>query len=335
MNVEYGEPTAPIIGKRDLVVGIDVGGTGLKGAVIDLHGRRVAQEYRSTRRERGPEAVVESILAFASDLACSSYSHDGHTARVVALGVVVPGLVDEEEGVARTSSNLGWNNVPLRRMLQERVGLPAFVGHDVRAGGIAEGFLGAARGYTNYMFATLGTGVGAVIVLHGSPYLGVNGAAGEFGHIVIQQNGPLCACGAYGCIEAFASASAVARRYQDLTQVPEPVNARDVAERTIRGDEAAKKVWGDAIEALSLGIANYVTLLDPECVILGGGMADAGPTLFDPLNARLTQLVRFQPVPAVLPAQLGNDAGYLGAALKAWLAVGVPQAELNWRSVNT
>jgi glucokinase len=167
--------------------------------------------------------------------------------------------------------------------------------------------------------------------LHGSPYVGVNGVAGEFGHLVVQPTGPLCNCGLHGCIEALASASAVAKRYQELTQAQELVSARDVAERAAAGDEAATKIWGEAIEALSLGIANYVTLLDPERVILGGGMADAGATLFDPLNARLCQLVRFQPVPAVVPAELGNDAGYLGAALKAWLAVGVPLQELNWR----
>jgi len=328
MGASDKEPGVQAIGNEDLVVGIDVGGTGLKGVVIDLHGHILAQEYRPTMRERGPEAVVESILAFASDLAKQSYENQR---RVVAVGVVVPGLVDEEAGVARLAVNLGWKDVPLRKLLGESLGLPVVVGHDVRAGGVAEGLLGAARNCANYMFATLGTGVGAVIVLRGSPYPGVNGVAGEFGHIVVQPDGPRCSCGLNGCIEALASASAVAKRYQELAGAQEQISARDVAERAVAGDKAASKIWEDAIEALSLGIANYVTLLDPERVILGGGMADAGPTLFEPLNARLARLVRFQPVPAVVPAELGNDAGYLGAALKAWLAVGVPQEDLNWR----
>src|SRR5579859_7368493 len=242
MRGKYEEQAVQAAGKEDLVVGIDVGGMGLKGVVIDYYGHVLAQEYRPTMRERGPAAVVESILAFASDLAKETY--EGQR-RVVAAGVVVPGLVDEEAGVARQAVNLGWKDVPLRILLGERLGLPVVVGHDVRAGGVAEGLLGAGRNCTNYMFATLGTGVGAIIVLRGVPYLGLNGVAGEFGHIVVQPDGPLCSCGLNGCVEALASASAVAKRYQELTG--EQVSARDVAERAVAGDEAASKIWGEAI----------------------------------------------------------------------------------------
>jgi predicted NBD/HSP70 family sugar kinase len=148
----------------------------------------------------------------------------------------------------------------------------------VRTAGVAEGLLEAAQGSKDYLFLTLGTGVGAAVVLHGAAYVG----------------------------------------------------ARDVAARTTAGDPVAKQVWGEAIDALSMGIANYITLLDPERVVIGGGMADAGQMLFEPLIARLAHEVTPQPVPPVLPAALGNDAGYLGAALKAWLALGVPQSELKW-----
>jgi glucokinase len=315
-----------------LVIGMDVGGTGLKAAVIDRQGGVFINEHRPTQRARGPEAVIANILDFAYDLAKKSRVPSGAD-RVAAAGVAVPGLIDEESGIALTSVNLEWKNVPLRRLLEERLGIPVVVGHDVRTASIAEGLLGAARGSEDYLFLTLGTGVGAAVVLRGAPYVGMHGVGGEFGHMVVQPGGPLCPCGRQGCVEILASASAVVKRYRSLTQAPADMTTRDVAERVAAGDAAAKRVWDDVIEALSLGIANYITLLDPERVVIGGGMADAGQVLFEPLMARLAREVTLQPAPPVLPAALGNDAGYLGAALKAWLALGVPKAELNWLRV--
>jgi glucokinase len=314
--------------KDQLVIGIDVGGTGLKGAVIDRHGGVCVKEQRPTQRERGPEAVIDDILAFAQDLVKQSGDD-----RVIGAGVAVPGLIDEEMGVALTSVNLAWKNVPLRRLLQERLGILAVVGHDVRTASIAEGLIGAARGSENYLFLTLGTGVGAAVVLRGAPYVGAHDTGGEFGHMVVQPGGPPCPCGRYGCIETLASASAVVRRYRALAQAAADITTRDVAERVVAGDAVAQRVWGEAIKALNIGIANYIALLDPERVVIGGGMADAGRMLFDPLIAALVREVTLAPVPPVLPASLGNDAGYLGAALKAWLALGMPRSELNWQCV--
>ncbi|QBD82061.1 ROK family protein [Ktedonosporobacter rubrisoli] len=311
---------------EQFVVGIDVGGTGLKGAVVTLQGHVHLQEHRPTHRERGPKAVIESILNFASDLIKQAGNE-----HVAAAGVAIPGLVDEEAGIALKSVNLGWQDVPLHKLLEEHLGLPVAIGHDVRTAGFAEGLLGAARGSENYLFLTLGTGIGAVMVLRGATYVGVNGVGGEFGHIMLRpHDGPLCACGARGCIEALASASAVAQRYRTLAQITEEIGARDVAELANAGNSIARQVWDDAIEALGLGLANYVTLLDPERVVIGGGMADAGQMLFEPLKEQLSKFVRFQPVPALLAAQLGNNAGYLGATLKAWVAAGIPQTELSW-----
>lgn len=311
------------------VIGMDVGGTGLKAAVIDRQGGVLIKEHRPTLRERGPEAVIASILDFAHDLAKQTRNSVG-TRRVVAAGVAVPGLIDEETGVALASVNLEWKDVPLRRLLEERLGFPAVVGHDVRTAGVAEGLLGAAQGSKDYLFLTLGTGVGAAVVLHGAAYVGAHDLGGEFGHMVVQPGGPLCGCGRHGCVEILASASAVVRRYRAMTQAPADITTRDVAARATAGDLVAKQIWGEAVDALSMGIANYITLLDPERVVIGGGMADAGQMLFEPLIAQLAHEVTLQPVPPVLPAALGNDAGYLGAALKAWLALGVPQSELKW-----
>jgi glucokinase len=319
--------------KDQRVIGIDVGGTGLKGSVIDRQGHVLTRENRPTQRERGPDAVIESILGFADDLAKKSRYPSG-AGRVAAVGVAVPGLIDEEAGVALVSVNLEWKNVPLRQLLEGRLGVPAVVGHDVRTASIAEELLGAARGSKDFLFLTLGTGVGAAVVLHGAAYVGAHDIGGEFGHMVVQPGGPLCGCGRHGCIEALASASAVVRRYRALTQAPAEITTQEVAERVTAGDPAARQVWGEAIEALSMGLANYITLLDPERVVIGGGMADAGQMLFEPLIAQLAGEVTLLPVPPVLPAALGNDAGYLGAALKAWLALGVPASDLNWYGVS-
>lgn len=315
--------------KDQLVIGIDVGGTGLKGAVIDRQGKVIAKEQRPTERERGPEAVIESILGFASDLA-KQFQHSSGASRVVAAGVAVPGLIDEDTGVALASVNLAWKDVPLRRLLEERLEIPAVVGHDVRTASIAEELLGAARGCKDFLFLTLGTGVGAAVVLRDAPYVGAHDIGGEFGHMVVQPGGPPCGCGRRGCVESLASATAVVRRYRFLTETPADITTQDVAQRVHSGELAARKVWDEAINALCLGIANYITLLDPERVVIGGGLADAGQILFEPLLVQLATEVTLQPVPPVLPAALGNDAGYLGAALKAWLASGVPRSDLNW-----
>jgi len=277
----------------------------------------------------GSEAVIANILDFAYDLAKKSRGPAGAD-RVVAAGVAVPGVIDEESGVVLTAVNLDWKNMPLRRLLEERLGIPVVVGHDVRTASIAEGFLGAARGCEDYLLLTIGTGIGGAVVLRGVPYVGVHHLSGEFGHTVVQPGGPLCSCGRHGCIEILASASAVIKRYRSLTQAAADITTRDVAERVAAGEAASIQVWDEAIEALSIGIANYINLLDPERVVIGGGMADAGRVLFDPLNVRLARESTLQSAPPVLPAALGNDAGYLGAALKAWLTLGVSRAELNW-----
>ena len=313
--------------ENELVIGIDVGGTEFKGAVLDCHGHIYKKERRPAQREKGPQTVIDAILDFAYDLSQVTRDMAGDK-RVVGAGIAVPGLVDEKNGVALLSVNLGWKDVPLSRLVENRLGVKAVVGHDVRTASIAEGLMGAARGSEDYMLVTLGTGIGGAVVLHGLPYLGVHGAAGEFGHIVIKPGGPPCSCGRRGCLETLASASAVVQRYRERAHAAGDITARDLAERVKDGDELAGQVWGEAIEALGIGLANYITLLDPERVIIGGGMADAGQMLFEPLIAVLAREVCFEPVPPVLPAALGNDAGYLGAALSAWLALGVPRDEL-------
>jgi glucokinase len=282
---------------------LDAGGTVLKGVVVDGAGRILNRLRRPTRRERGPDAVVAGILDLLEELTI--------TAAPNAVGLVVPGVV--AGGTALYSANLGWRDLPLRRLAEERLGLPVALGHDVRAGALAEGAFGAARGCDDYLFVALGTGIGAALVLGGRPYPGTVGKGGEVGHLVVRPWGEPCSCGNRGCLETVASAAALARRYG----ADPPISAKDVVDRASAGDAKARSILDGAVEALADGLMSCVTLLDPRLVVIGGGLAGAGDALFGPLRSALDAQLTFQSRPEIIPAALGDDAGCLGAALLA------------------
>jgi glucokinase len=245
-----------------------------------------------------------------------------------AAGVAVPGSVDEAAGVALYSANIGWRDVPLRALLEERLALTAAVAHDVRAASIAEGALGAARGVRDYLFVGIGTGIGGGIVAGGQPLRGAHGLAGEIGHLMVRPDGPECACGARGCAETLASAAAIGLRYKARSGAGRDATAERVAELAAAGDPVAAAVWQEGVDALARALAHYVTLLDPEVIVIGGGLAGAGEVLLGPLRVALQAFLTFQVGPRILGGQLGSDAGCLGAALVAWRrAEGGPEAQ--------
>ncbi len=281
------------------------------GAPVLLHQARLA-----TGRERGPEAVVASILDFAAELRAYGVRHFG--APAVAAGVAVPGIVDSERGTAVYAANLGWRDVPLRALLAERLGgIPVALGHDVRTGGLAEGRVGAGRGADRYLFVALGTGIAGAIGVDGRVEAGAHGFAGEIGHIVVRPGGIPCPCGQYGCLERYASAAAVSQAWAEACGEPE-ADAADCAKAVESGDPRASAVWQHAVDALADGLVTALTLLDPRTLIIGGGLAEAGDTLFAPLRTAVEHRVTFQKVPGIVPAALGDTAGSLGAGLMAW-----------------
>lgn len=288
------------------VISIDVGGTGMKCALVDSDHRVVHSERHATGRERGPDAVIKTILDVARGLSSK--------AEVTAIGVVVPGVIDEAGGIARYSSNLGFRDVPLRDLVHEHLGIRAVLGHDVRAGGLAEARLGAGRGRGHVLFVPIGTGIAAAHVVNGSVAGGAHGAYGEIGHIVVRPGGPKCGCGLNGCMEALASASAVERRYFDLSGAH--ATAAQVAAR-LDTDPHAAAVWAELVDALSDGLLTGQALYDVELIVIGGGLAESGDLLMGPLRAALRKKASFHRVPAVEKAQLGDEAGCLGAALLA------------------
>ncbi|KIF75898.1 ROK family transcriptional regulator, partial [Streptomyces sp. 150FB] len=190
------------------VIALDVGGTGMKAALVGADGALLYEARRPTGRERGPDAVVETILSFAADLRDHGAEHFGEGA--LAAGVAIPGIVDAENGIAVYAANLGWDNVPMRDLLAERLGgVPVALGHDVRTGGLAEGRLGAGKGADRFLFIPLGTGIAGAIGINGAIEAGAHGYAGEIGHVVVRPDGPECGCGQRGCMETIASAAAV------------------------------------------------------------------------------------------------------------------------------
>jgi glucokinase len=288
----------------------------MKAALVGAGGTLLHEERRPTGRERGPDAVIETILGFAADLRAYGTERFGRSAD--AAGVAVPGIVDAERGIAVYAANLGWRDVPLRELLGARLGgVPVALGHDVRTGGLAEGRLGAGRGADRFFFVPLGTGIAGAIGIGSGIEAGAHGSAGEIGHVVIRPGGPECGCGQRGCLETLASAAAVTRAWAAASGDPS-ADAVGCVKAVESGDPAAVRVWQDAVDALAAGLVTALTLLDPGTLIIGGGLAEAGETLFTPLRAAVAERITFQHLPEIVPAALGDAAGCLGAGLLAW-----------------
>ncbi|WP_424215467.1 ROK family protein [Streptomyces sp. BI20] len=306
------------------VIALDVGGTGMKAALVAEDGTLLHEARRATGRERGPDAVVESILEFAAELRALGLERFGQAAS--AAGVAVPGIVDADRGIAVYSANLGWRDLPMRDLLGRRLGgVPVALGHDVRTGGLAEGRIGAGKDADRFLFLALGTGIAGAIGIEGRIEAGAHGYAGEIGHIVVRPDGPACGCGQRGCLETLASASAVSRAWATAAGDP-TADAADCAKAVESGDPRALAVWQAAVDALADSLVTALTLLDPRTLIIGGGLAEAGETLFTPLRTAVEERVTFQRLPHIVPAALGDTAGCLGAGLLAWdlLATEVP-----------
>jgi glucokinase len=301
--VQEGPEPAPT---HITVLGLDVGGTVMKGLVVNATGTEVRRELRRTPVLDGPAAVVGAIRAFAADLAAGS--------GVGAVGLAVPGLVDPVAGRARYAANLGWRDVPLAALLEDDLGVPVRVDHDVRTAGLAEAELGAARGCRDYLFVVIGTGVAAAACVGGAMRVGYSGAAGELGHIPVYPDGLPCACGQRGCLETYASAAAIARRYASRTG--EALDAAAVASR-LDDDPVAAEIWADAAVALGIALATYTLIADPELIVLGGGLSNAGEALVTPVVKELGARLTWLPTPRVAVAELGSDAGCVGATLLA------------------
>ncbi|MDT0322910.1 ROK family protein [Streptomyces sp. DSM 44918] len=300
------------------VLALDVGGTTMKAALTGPDNVPRFETRRPTGSGVGPDGAVAAILDLAGELRAIGEERFGGPP--AAAGVALPGIVDEAAGVAVYSANLGWRDVPFRRLLSERLGggIPVAVGHDLRVAALAEGRLGAGVGVDRFLLVALGTGIAAALSIDGRTEPGAHGRAGELGHVVVRPGGPPCSCGQRGCLEVVASAAAVGRAWAAAAGAP-GLDAADAARAVAAGDPRAAVVWERAVDALADGLLAAISLLDPRTLIVGGGLAEAGETLLTPLRAALAaRAVVLHQLPEIVPAGLGDAAGCLGAGLLAW-----------------
>lgn len=294
-------------------LGVDVGGTNTQLGLVDDQGRILSRSRIPTLMEEGPESLVERVVSRA-----------GHMAKgedIAQAGVGIAGLIDHRRGILRFSPNLtGWKDVPLKDMLHERLGVPVAVGNDTNVISWGEYRFG---GYgTEHLFCfTLGTGVGGGIVSDGRLILGANDAAGEFGHSAFVPGGPRCTCGLKGCLESYVSSrhlTALAKRRMKLAS-KEKLTPELIARAAREGDEIAQRIFAEAAEHIGRALGNVVQLLDPEVIVINGGISKAGDLIIDPIReslARYTMPLRGRKL-RVLRSRLGDRAGILGAAVLA------------------
>ena len=297
----------------DVVAAVDIGGTRIKAALVDRDLSALVHTTEPTPHDIGQDiagSVSASIERLVADV-----EGDGGRVRLVACGVVVPGLVDESTGTGRLSLNLGWRDLPIRNAVESVTGLPTEVGHDVRAGLVAEARIGGARGARNVLFVPVGTGIAGALMLDGR-VIRADGWAGELGHLVVDAAGPPCPCGGNGCLEVISSAAAVEREY--AASSGRFVDAETVARLASAGEPAAVAVWSRAVGALAQAIVATVTITGVELVLVGGGLAQSGETLLGPLRSEISERLTLHRPPDVTRAALGDRAGCLGAACLAW-----------------
>jgi len=311
---------------KQIVLGLDLGGTNMVGAALTTGGDLLAKSKIPSEVSKGPGHVIDRIVACLSDvLAQSGCSRED----VLAAGIGSPGPLNPYTGVVYTTPNLpGWKDVPLADELREKLGVAVFVENDANSAAYGENWLGAGRDCKDLVCLTLGTGIGGGIILNNELIRGLDGTAAEIGHMTIEMNGRKCGCGNHGCLEAYASATGIVNRTREaiegggetiLTEmVPElgDLTAKDVSIALERGDDLARRIMTETGEILGIGIATLVNLLNPEVVVLCGGVIAAGEPLFKPVRETVKKRAFPAPVARVhiVPSVLGDDAGVIGAA---------------------
>ena len=314
-------------------LGVDLGGTNIAVGIVDENYQLVHKDSVPTEAQRAPEAIVDDIATLCRRvLADKGISLD----EVGGVGIAAPGTVNSRDGYVEYANNLPFHHFPIVPLLRERLGadVPVFVENDANAAALGEAIAGAAKGSVNSVMITLGTGVGGGIIMDNSIYSGFNGAGGELGHMVIVKDGVPCSCGRRGCWEAYSSATALIRMTRekldecaaadrktlmtDLVAKKGRVNGRTAFDAMRMGDAAAREVVDAYLGYLACGLANMINIFQPEILSIGGGISGEGQSLID----ALLPLVRkecygggtVKPTDLRI-AQLGNDAGIVGAAV--------------------
>jgi len=309
---------------RALYGAIDLGGTKLLSLVATKDGEVLAEDMRPSHTDDGLDAVLGRMAESLHDALKTA----GLSLRDLGVvGVATPGAVHYERGIVSEAPQLpGWQDVPLRDLLRRSLHTEVQVENDATAAAVAEHAFGAGKGVLHMLYLTIGTGIGGGIIIYGRPYRGKSGAAGELGHVVVQADGPPCGCGRRGCLEALASGKAIERKAEELLSAGKsPGLARLVArgeratvellEQAAReGDKGAARIFAEAGAWLGLALANYANIFDPEVIVIGGGVANAGDLILDPAREALQAQAMRLPLRGLRlkAGELGPRAGALG-----------------------
>ncbi len=306
-------------------VGVDLGGTKIATALVDGEGRVLARTSCLTEAQEGQEKVLERMYKTVEDVLGEAGIAPGELA---GIGIGSPGPLDSKTGLVLSAPNLGWTNVPVGDLFRERFQVPISVGNDANLAGLGEKWLGAGKNVDDLLYITVSTGVGGGIIIGGKVHTGAHDIAGEVGHIIVQKDGPQCNCGARGCLEAIASGTAIAREAKaGLKRGESPLLAKlvgdgdptskDVGQAARKGDPFSTKLLQESFTYLGLGIASLLNVLDPQLVVIGGGVSNLDELLFDPVRKTVKETLGTSQLADVLivKAELGADVGVLGAAM--------------------
>ena len=320
--------------RNELIALVDLGGSQIRVAISRPSGEFVLRKARPTPAREGPEAILRALLATTREAISAAGG------QVSAISVAAPGPLDPKRGVIVAAPNLaGWVNVPLVDIMKGELGLPVLLGNDANLAALGEQAFGAARGHKDVIYLTISTGICGGVIVDGKLLIGSHGYGAELGHNSIMHDGPRCGCGNYGCIEALASGTAIARMAREALERgersiiasiaegdPSRITARVVAEAAQAGDALAREIYRQAGYYLGVGIVNFLYTFDPTVVVLGGGVTKAGPLLFDPVieTVRKRAPQAYWEHCAIVPAALGDDVGLMGA-LAYYLSESRPQ----------
>ena len=308
-------------------IGVDLGGTNIAVGVVSEEGSILAQASTKTLYQRPYQEIVKDMAScsFKALEAAHMTVNDVHS-----IGIGIPGVADQKDGRVIFCTNLAWHDIPLRAELQKYINKPVYIDNDATVAGLAESYAGVSAGCQSSVFLTLGTGVGAGIVINGKPWSGAHGVGSELGHMTLVVDGVPCTCGNDGCVERYCSATAIIRMAKqaclgypesEILKLaggdPEKINAKIVIDAAKHGDHTAMEVFERYARYLAITVNNITAFMDPEMIVLGGGVSSAGQFLLDAVKKKLPRYLMYKtlPSPKLVLAKLGNEAGIIGAAM--------------------
>ncbi len=314
--------------KSKLVLATDLGGTNMRTALLNDKGEILAHMRKPTNADMGKDKVIEKLI---TTLRATASKHKIPLKRIEGIGIGFPGPVDVELGVVLNPPNMkGWVNIPIRDIMEEEFKMPVTIENDANAAALGEHWMGAGKGTKSLVCITLGTGVGGGIVLNDRVWHGATGIAGEIGHTTIIRNGLKCNCGNRGCLEAYASSTGMVRmmrkalsRKSKWSDVDEEKLDKDgskyITELAAKGNKIALRVIKEMIQILGIAIVNLIHILNPEVIVISGGVTNMGSKLFEPLRKEVKKRAFEKAIEylRIVPARLGENAGVIGAARSA------------------